>query len=87
MRDILEDADRRVSSLLVDQEAYDHWREHKVTQRLMAELRDDLLSVVLQPVPGHEAATLAHNAATRNEFLARINHILEWKPQELISDE
>lgn len=72
--------------LQVSKEAYEAWRENVVTQRLMAEMELNILEE--RPgIIGQSVDEVAINAATSAQFVRSSESILEWKPQELLSDD
>lgn len=87
MQKYITQAVQAIESLQVTQDEYEHWKNNKVTQRLMADFELALFAAQVLPVAGVSVEELAVNAAKKNEFVKNLEHILEWKPQELISDE
>lgn len=87
MKRYVEQAEQRVNSLQVTQDEYEHWKNNKVTQRLMADLELILLESNSSPIGAGGVEVFALNAMARNQHQKDIEEILEWKPQELITDE
>lgn len=84
---VIEGLKQRHVDKAISPDAYRKWRSSGVTNRLMEELELTLIEYLTADDPMSDNDQIVRDAVKKQVVKEAFEQVLNWKPQELLSDE